>query len=168
MKLMEPSLFKLMEAERQNAKLVGDLKSLNLQKVTLEEQLKDAVTAKDKVDGDLKIAEKNLDALRQKKDEEVGALQGRVKELESEVTKLKVSVASEKTRADRAKERIPTLEKECDDNAEDAKAAVGATKGVLKAQLAVLLPEFDSSQIGFLKEIVDGKVVDISMDPPPS
>ncbi|MED6155431.1 hypothetical protein PIB30_005283 [Stylosanthes scabra] len=145
MKSMEPSVFKLLEVERLNTKLVGDLKSLNLQKVTLEEQLKDAVTAKDKVYGDLKVAKKNLEALRQKKDEEVEVLQGRVKELESEVTELKVSVASEKTRADRAEERIPTLEKERDDNAEDAKAVVAATEGVLRAQLVILLPEFDGS-----------------------
>ncbi|MED6109230.1 hypothetical protein PIB30_031546 [Stylosanthes scabra] len=145
-----------MEAERQNTKLAGDLKSLNLQKVSLEEQLKIAVSAKDKVDGDLKIAEKNLEALKQKKDKEVGILQGRVKELESEI------------RADRAEGRIPMLEKEHDDNAEDAKAAVATTEGVLRAQLAILLPGFDSSQIEFLKEIIDGKVVDIPMDPPPS
>ncbi|MED6175069.1 hypothetical protein PIB30_075026 [Stylosanthes scabra] len=157
MKSMEPSLFKLMEAERQNTKLVGDLKSLNLQKVALEEQLKDAALAKDKAEADLKAAEKNLETLRQKRDEEVGALQGRAKELESEVTELKISVASEKTRANRAQERIPTLEKERDDNAEDAKAAVAATEGVLRAQLDVLLPEFDSPKSDFSRKLLMGR-----------
>ncbi|MED6191652.1 hypothetical protein PIB30_002462 [Stylosanthes scabra] len=168
MKPVEPRLTMMDETERHNQRLVEDFKALNFQKVVLEEQLKDGAKGKDKVDGDLKAAEKNLEVLKQKKDEEVAVLQGRVKRLESEVTKLIDFVASEKIRADRAEESIPILEKECDDNAEDAKDAVAATEGVLKAQLAVLLPEFNSSQIGFFKEIVDGKVVDLLMDPPPS
>ncbi|MED6137885.1 hypothetical protein PIB30_069171 [Stylosanthes scabra] len=157
MKSVEPRLTMMDEAERHNQRLVGDLKVVNLQKVVLEEQLKDAAKAKDKAEGDLKVAEKNLEVLQQKKDEEAATLQGRVKELESEVLKLKDFVTAEKARADRAEGKIPDLEKQRDDNAEDAKAAMAATEGVLKAQLAVLLPEFDVSQIGFFKEIVDGK-----------
>ncbi|MED6133026.1 hypothetical protein PIB30_024551 [Stylosanthes scabra] len=168
MKSVEPRLTMADEAERHNQRLVGDLKALNLQKVVLEEQLKDVAVAKKKVDGDLKAAEKNLEVLKQKKDEEAAVLQGRIKELESEVTNLKDSVAAEKARAERSEEKILILEKQRDDNAEDAKAAVTATEGVLKAQLAVLVPDFDVSRIGFLKEIVDCQVVDISMDPPPS
>ncbi|MED6167326.1 hypothetical protein PIB30_001749 [Stylosanthes scabra] len=106
--------------------------------------------------------------LQKKKDEEVATLQGRVKELESEVQKLRDSVTAEKARADLAEEKIPGLEKQRDENAEDAKAAVAVTEGVLKAQLAVLIPEFDTSQISFFKEVVDGKVMDIQMNPPPS
>ncbi|MED6156877.1 hypothetical protein PIB30_018448 [Stylosanthes scabra] len=140
MKSVEPRLTMMDEAERHNQRLVGDLKSLNLQKVVLEEQLKDAVAAKEKVEGDLKSAEKNLEVLKQKNEEEVATFQGRVKELEFER----------------------------DDNTEDAMAVMAATEGVLKVQLAVLIPEFDVSQIGFFKEIVDGKVVDLPMDPPPS
>ncbi|MED6141218.1 hypothetical protein PIB30_101084 [Stylosanthes scabra] len=158
MKSVEPRLVMMGEAERYNQRLVGDLKALNLQKVVLEEQLKDVVAAKDKAEGDLKT----------KKDAEVATLWDRINKLESEVKDLKDFVAAEKVRADRAEEKIPVLEKQRDDNAEDAKVAVTATKGVLKAQLAVLVPEFDVSQIGFLKEVVDGKVVDIAMDPPPS
>ncbi|MED6216740.1 hypothetical protein PIB30_010775 [Stylosanthes scabra] len=166
MKSVEPRLTMMDEAERHNQRLVGDLKALNLQKVVLEEQLKDAAAAKDKAEEDLKTAGKNLEVLQQKKDEETAILQGRIKELESEVTKLKDSVAAEKAHADRAEKEIPILEKQRDDNAEDAKVTVAATEGVLKAQLAVLIPEFDVSQIGFLKEVLDGKVVDLPMDPP--
>ncbi|MED6217651.1 hypothetical protein PIB30_019601 [Stylosanthes scabra] len=154
MKSVEPRLNMMDEAERHNQRLVGDLKVLNLQKVVLEEQLKDAAAAKGKAEEDLKTAGKNLE--------------GRIKELEFEVTNLKDSVAAEKARADRAEKEILILEKQRDDNAEDAKAAVAATEGVLKAQLAVLILEFDVSQIGFLKEVVDGKVVDLPMDPPPT
>ncbi|MED6207930.1 hypothetical protein PIB30_040175 [Stylosanthes scabra] len=167
-KSVEPRLTMMDEAERRNQRMVGDLKALNLQKVVLEEQLKDATAAKEKLEGDLKSFEKNLEVLRQKKYEEVAAVQSRVKELESEVQKLKDSVASEKARADLAEGKIPTLEKQRDENAEDAKAAVAANEGVLKAQLVVLVPNFDTSQIGFFKEVVDGKVVDIRMDSPPS
>ncbi|MED6142961.1 hypothetical protein PIB30_002248 [Stylosanthes scabra] len=145
MKSVEPRLTMIDEAERHNQRLVGDLKALNLQKVLLEEQLKDAAAAKGKVEDDLKTVGKNLEVLQQKKDEGTATLQGRIKELESEVTSLKDSVAAEKARADRAEKKIPVLEKQRDDNAEDAKAAVAATEGVLKAQLAVLIPDFDVS-----------------------
>ncbi|MED6171908.1 hypothetical protein PIB30_045305 [Stylosanthes scabra] len=159
MKSVEPRLTMMDEAKRHNQRLVGDLKALNLQKVVLEEQLKDATAAKEKVEGDLKSAEKNLEVLKQKKDEEIATVQGRVKELESEVQKLKDSVAAEKARADLAEGKIPGLEKQRDENTEDAKAAVAATEGVLKAQLTVLIPEFDTSQIIFFKEVVDGKFI---------
>ncbi|MED6109380.1 hypothetical protein PIB30_033076 [Stylosanthes scabra] len=157
MKSVKPRLTMMDEAERHNQRLVGDLKAFNLQKVVLEEKLKDAAAAKEKLEGNLKSAEKNLEVLRQKKDEEVATVQGQIKELESEVQKLKDAVVAEKARADLAEGRIPTLEKQRDENAEDAKAAVAATEGVLKAQLAILIPEFDTSQISFFKEVVDGK-----------
>ncbi|MED6204207.1 hypothetical protein PIB30_006963 [Stylosanthes scabra] len=168
MKSVEPRLTMMDKAERHNQRLVGDLKALNLQNVVLEEQLKDAAAAKEKLEGDLKSAEKNLEVLRQKKDEEVATVQGRIMELESEVQKLKDSVVAEKARADLAEGKIPALEKQRDENTEDAKAAVAATEVVLNARLAVLIPDFDTSQISFFKEVVNGKVVDIQMDPPPS
>ncbi|MED6224648.1 hypothetical protein PIB30_086183 [Stylosanthes scabra] len=34
---------------------------------------------------------------------------------------------------------------------------VSATEGTLKAQLTILVPDFDTSQISFVKDIVDGK-----------
>ncbi|MED6206992.1 hypothetical protein PIB30_031668 [Stylosanthes scabra] len=168
MKSVEPRLIMMDEVEGHNQRLVGDLKALNLQKMVLEEQLKDVTAAKGKAEEDLKGVEKNLEVLKQKKEEEIATFQGRIKELESEVLKLKDSVVAEKARADVAEGKIPGLEKQRDENAEDAKAAVTATEAVLKAQLAVLIPEFDVSRIGFFKEIVDGQVVDIPMDPPPS
>ncbi|MED6145005.1 hypothetical protein PIB30_020818 [Stylosanthes scabra] len=168
LKSVEPRLTMMDEAERHNQRLVGDMKALNLQKTVLEEQLKEATVAKGKAEEGLKSAEKNLEVLRARKDEEISSFQGRIKELESEVLKLKDSVATEKARADAAEGKIPVLEKQRDENAEDAKAAIAATEGVLKEQLAVLILDFDVSRIGFLKEIVDGQVVDISMDPPPS
>ncbi|MED6143728.1 hypothetical protein PIB30_008675 [Stylosanthes scabra] len=168
MKSVEPRLTMMDEAERHNQRLVGDLKALNLQKMVLEEQLKDVTAAKGKAEEDLKGVEKNLEVLKKKKEEEIATFQGRIKELESEVLRLKDSVVAEKARADVAEGKIPELEKQRDDNPEDAKAVVAATEEFLKEQLAVLIPDFDVSRIGFFKEIVDGQVVDIPMDPPPS
>ncbi|MED6194395.1 hypothetical protein PIB30_028148 [Stylosanthes scabra] len=111
MKSVEPRLTMMGEAERYNQRLVGDLKALNLRKVVLEEQLKDVVAAKDKAEGDLKTAGKNLEVLQQKKDAEVANLRDRIKELESEVKDLKDSVAVKKVCADCAEEKIPVLEK---------------------------------------------------------
>ncbi|MED6211877.1 hypothetical protein PIB30_077807 [Stylosanthes scabra] len=163
---MEPCLTMLDEAERQNSKLVGDLKALNLQKVFLEEQVAEVAKVKEKLEGDLKSAEKNFESLRKDRDGEITRLQLREKELEFEVGRLKGLVADEKARADRSRSSISDLEKECIDLAEDAKGAVAATETALKAQLAILLPDFDSSQIGFFQDIVDGKVVDLPVDRP--
>ncbi|MED6147127.1 hypothetical protein PIB30_041151 [Stylosanthes scabra] len=58
MKSVEPRLTMMDKTDRKNRKHVGDLKALNLQKVVLEEQLVDAAKAKEKVDGDVKTAEK--------------------------------------------------------------------------------------------------------------
>ncbi|MED6133062.1 hypothetical protein PIB30_024896 [Stylosanthes scabra] len=162
MKSVEPRLTMMDEAERHNQRLVGDMKALNLQKTVLEEQLKEATVAKGKAEEGLKSMEKNLEVLRARKDEEISAFQGRIKELESEVLKLKDSLAAEKARADVAEGKIPVLEKQRDENVEDAKAAIAATEGVLKEQLAVLIPDFDVSRIGFLKEIVDGQLRGLS------
>ncbi|MED6124419.1 hypothetical protein PIB30_058718 [Stylosanthes scabra] len=71
-------------------------------------------------------------------------------------------VAEEKVRADLAEVSASELQKQCEELAEDAKMVVSATEGALKAQLAILVPDFDISQIGFFKDIVDGKVIDPS------
>ncbi|MED6157990.1 hypothetical protein PIB30_028700 [Stylosanthes scabra] len=168
MKSVEPRLTMKDEAERHNQRLISDLKALNLQKMVLEEQLKDVTAAKGKAEEDLKGVEKNLEVLKQKKEEGIATFQGWIKELELELLKLKDSVVAEKACVGFAEGKIPGLEKQRDDNGEDAKAAVAATEGVPKAQLTVLIPKFDVSRIGFFKEIVDGQVVDIPMDPPPS
>ncbi|MED6212825.1 hypothetical protein PIB30_087213 [Stylosanthes scabra] len=121
MKSMEARLTIAEEIERLNAKLLGDAKTLNLQKMVLEEEKADAIRAKLKAEEDLKAL--------------IASDFGR-----------RVSVAD--------------LQKQCEDLAEDAKGAVAATEGALKAQLAILLPDFDTDQISFFKDIVDGKVVD--------
>ncbi|MED6190203.1 hypothetical protein PIB30_103494 [Stylosanthes scabra] len=133
MKSVEPRLSIAEELERRNARLLADAKTLSLQKMVLEEEKVDAVQAKLKVEEDLKVVK---------------------------VEKFRGLAAEEKVRADLAEASAADLQKQCEDLAEDAKAAVAATEGALKAQLAVLLPDFDTDQISFFKDIMDGKVVD--------
>ncbi|MED6141772.1 hypothetical protein PIB30_106837 [Stylosanthes scabra] len=78
----------------------------------------------------------------------------------AEVERFRGLAVEEKVRADLVEASAAGLQQQCEDLAEDAKAAVAATEGALKAQLAILLPDFDTDQISFFKDIVDGKVVD--------
>ncbi|MED6163838.1 hypothetical protein PIB30_083898, partial [Stylosanthes scabra] len=160
MKSVEPRLSIAEELERRNARLFADAKTLSLQKMVLEEEKVDAVQEKLKVEEDLKVVKVELEELEREKDAEADRFRRREEGLQAEVEKFRGLVAEEKVRADLAEASAADLQKQCEDLAEDAKAAVGATEGALKAQLAVLLPDFDTDQISFFKDIVDGKVVD--------
>ncbi|MED6221205.1 hypothetical protein PIB30_052283 [Stylosanthes scabra] len=157
MKSVEPRLTIAEEAERLNTKLLGDAKALNLQKMVLEEEKADAIRAKLKVEEDLKA---ELEKSEREKNIEVDRLRRREEELLAEVEKFRDLASEKKVRADLAEASSADLHKQCEDLAEDAKAVVAATEGALKAQLAILLPDFDTDQISFFKDIVDGKVVD--------
>ncbi|MED6149395.1 hypothetical protein PIB30_061976 [Stylosanthes scabra] len=150
---VEPRLTVADEVERQNAKLLGDLKVLGLQKLVVEEEKADAVAVKLKAEEELKSTKTKLETLAKEKDQEIERLKLREVELISKAEEFRGLVAEEKVRANLA---------ECKELAEDAKMAMSATEGALKAQLAILVPDFDTSQIGFFKDIVDGKVVDPS------
>ncbi|MED6126451.1 hypothetical protein PIB30_078593 [Stylosanthes scabra] len=149
MKPVEPRLSIAEELERRNARLLADAKMLSLQKM-----------AKLKVEEDLKVVKVELEVLEREKDAEVDRFRRREEGLQAEVEKFRGLAAEEKVRADLAEASAADLQKQCEDLAEDAKAAVAATEGALKAQLAVLLSDFDTDQISFFKDIVDGKVVD--------
>ncbi|MED6200435.1 hypothetical protein PIB30_085066 [Stylosanthes scabra] len=160
LKSMEPHLTIAEETERLNAKLLGDAKTLNLQKMVLEEEKADAIRAKLKAEEDLKALKAEMETLEKEKGAEIDRLRRREEEFLAEVEKFRGSAAEEKVRADLAAASVADLQKQCEDLAEDAKGAVAATEGALKAQLAILLPDFDTDQISFFKDIVDGKVVD--------
>ncbi|MED6160223.1 hypothetical protein PIB30_049315 [Stylosanthes scabra] len=160
MKSVEPRSTIAEEAERLNTKLLGDAKALNLQKMVLEEEKADAIRAKLKVEEDLKALKAELEKSEREKNIEVDRLRRREEELLAEVEKFRGLASEEKVRADLVEASAADLQKQCEDLTEDAKAAVAATEGALKAQLAVLLPDFDTDQISFFKDIVDGKVVD--------
>ncbi|MED6173215.1 hypothetical protein PIB30_057150 [Stylosanthes scabra] len=160
MKSVEPRLSITEEVERRNARLLADAKTLNLQKMVLEEEKVDAVRAKLKAEEDLKAVKAELEKLEREKNAEADRFQRREEGFQAEVEKFRGLAAEEKLRADLAEASVADLQKQCEDLAEDAKAAVAATEGALKAQLAILLPDFDTDQISFFKDIVDGKVVD--------
>ncbi|MED6184482.1 hypothetical protein PIB30_047804 [Stylosanthes scabra] len=143
LKSIEPHLTVADEVERRNEKLVGDVKVLNLQKVVLEEEEADAIAAELKAEEDFKLAGTALEALRKEKDEEIERLKHREADLVSEAERLRGLVAEEKVRADLSEIFMSELKKQCEELVEDAKAAVSATKGALKAQLAILAPDFD-------------------------
>ncbi|MED6189020.1 hypothetical protein PIB30_091547 [Stylosanthes scabra] len=136
LKSVEPCLTVADVVERRNNKLLGDLKALNLQKVALEGRR-------------LRLLRRNSRSKRTSK-------------LVFEAERLRGLVAKEKVRADLAEVSVSELHKQCEELAEDAKAAVSAIESALKAQLVILVPYFDSSQIGFFKDIIDGKVMNPS------
>ncbi|MED6172351.1 hypothetical protein PIB30_049316 [Stylosanthes scabra] len=160
MKSVEPRSTIAEEAERLNAKLLGDAKTLNLQKMVLEEEKADAIRAKLKAEEDLKALKAELITSEREKGADIDRLRRREEGFLAEVEKFWGLAAEEKVRADLAEASVADLHQQCEDLAEDAKGAVAATEGALKAQLAILLPDFDTDQISFFKDIVDGKVVD--------
>ncbi|MED6149429.1 hypothetical protein PIB30_062285 [Stylosanthes scabra] len=103
-----------------------------------------------------------LEDFTKEKDGEIERLKRREEEMASEVERLRGLVAEERVRADLFEVSISELQKQCEELTEDAKATILATERALKAQLVILAPDFDSSQISFFKDIVDGKVVDPS------
>ncbi|MED6172668.1 hypothetical protein PIB30_052193 [Stylosanthes scabra] len=162
LKSIKPRLTVADKVGRRNEKLQGDLKVLNLQKVVLKEQKAEAIAAQLKAEEYLRSARAALEALKKEKDEEVGSLKRRELELISKGERLRGLVTEERVRADLSEVSVSELQKQCEDLIADAKAAVAATEGALKAQLAILVPDFDTDQISFFKDIVDGKVVDPS------
>ncbi|MED6177613.1 hypothetical protein PIB30_099812 [Stylosanthes scabra] len=159
---VEPRLTIAEEAERRNAKLLGDAKTLNLQKMVLEEEKADAIWAKLKAEEDLKALKAELETLEREKGAEIDCLRRQEEGFLAKVKKFLGLVAEEKVRADLAKVSMSELQKQCEDLAEDAKGAIAATEGALKAQLAILVPDFNTDQISFFKDIMDNKIVDSS------
>ncbi|MED6164039.1 hypothetical protein PIB30_085835 [Stylosanthes scabra] len=126
---VEPSLAIADAVECRNAKSLGDAKALNQQKVALEEEKAEAIRAKLRAEEDLKASNARFRGL----------------------------VIEEKVQADLAEVLVSELQKQCEDLTEDSNGAVAATEGALKAQLAILVPDFDTNRISFFKDIVDGK-----------
>ncbi|MED6127656.1 hypothetical protein PIB30_090058 [Stylosanthes scabra] len=100
MKLVEPRLTIADEAERRNAKLLGDMKLLNLQKVVVEKERAEAMQANLKAEGDLKSALAQFRLFEKEKDAEIECLRARELELISEVGHLKCLATEEKSRVD--------------------------------------------------------------------
>ncbi|MED6194620.1 hypothetical protein PIB30_030246 [Stylosanthes scabra] len=149
---MEPPMTIAEETERRNAKLLGDAKTLNLQKMVLEEEKANAIRVKLKAEEDLKALKTEMETLEREKGAEIDHLRRREEGFLVEVEKFWGLAAEEKVRADLAEESVSELQKQCEDLAEDAKGVVASTEGDFKAQLAILVPDFNTDQISFFKD----------------
>ncbi|MED6167110.1 hypothetical protein PIB30_115943, partial [Stylosanthes scabra] len=65
-----------------------------------------------------------------------------------------------KAHADKAEASLAESERSHDEVVRMAEDFVVATERALKDQISLLLPDFDVSQLGAFKVIVDGKIVD--------
>ncbi|MED6189165.1 hypothetical protein PIB30_093166 [Stylosanthes scabra] len=137
MKSTEPRLTVPDQWENSCSKLMGDLKLLNLQKVEVEKE-------------------------KWRPDKKIERLKGRETDMILEVVGLKKRVEDEKIWVDKAEASMTESEKEGQELIQRGQAPIAATEGALKAQISLLLLEFDASQLGAFKIIVDGKIVDPS------
>ncbi|MED6148320.1 hypothetical protein PIB30_052047 [Stylosanthes scabra] len=96
MKSVEPRLTIAEEAKRLNAKLLGDAKALNLQKMVLEEEKADAIRAKLKAEEDLKALKAEMETLGKERGAEIDRLRRREEGLLAEVEKFRGSATKEK------------------------------------------------------------------------
>ncbi|MED6221061.1 hypothetical protein PIB30_050851 [Stylosanthes scabra] len=102
MKSVEPRLTIADEAERRNAKLLGDAKALNQQKVALEEEKAEAIRVRLRAEEDLKASNARLEILGKEKDDEINHLRRQEKELLAEVERFRGLAIEEKFQADLA------------------------------------------------------------------
>ncbi|MED6196033.1 hypothetical protein PIB30_043450 [Stylosanthes scabra] len=153
MKSIEPRLMAADQWEGGCVKLNGDLKALNLQRIEAE---------KEKLaEGDLKSLSGKLEALEREKAQEAERRKDREAELDREIQDLQNSVSEEKARVDKAEASLAESEKGREELVRIVEDSVVATERALKDQVSLLHPEFDISQLGAFKVIVDGKIVDI-------
>ncbi|MED6223015.1 hypothetical protein PIB30_069952 [Stylosanthes scabra] len=157
----EPRLTAADQWEGRCVKLNGDLKALNLQMVEAEKEKLAAEQAKVKAESDLKSLPGKLEALRKERDQETERRKDREAELGREIQDLRNLVSDEKARADKAEASLVELEKDREELVQMAEDSVVATERALKAQVSLLLSNFDVSQLGAFEVIVDGKIVDL-------
>ncbi|MED6166970.1 hypothetical protein PIB30_114651, partial [Stylosanthes scabra] len=101
-----------------------------------------------------------LEVLEREKVQEAERRKDRESELEGEIRDLRKSVSDEKAHADKAEASLAESERSHDEVVRMAEDFVVATERALKDQISLLLPDFDVSQLGAFKVIVDGKIVD--------
>ncbi|MED6197574.1 hypothetical protein PIB30_057708 [Stylosanthes scabra] len=161
MKSIEPRLLAADQWEGRCVKLNGDLKALNLQRIEAEKEKLAAEQARARIEGDLKSLSGKLEALEREKAQEAERRKDREAELEMEIRGLRKSVSEEKARADNAEASSAESERSHEEVVRMAEDSVAMTERALKDQISLLLPEFDVSQLGAYKVIVDGEIVDL-------
>ncbi|MED6165287.1 hypothetical protein PIB30_098151 [Stylosanthes scabra] len=161
MKSIEPRLMAADQWESRCVKLNGNLKALNLQRIEAEKKKWVAEQARVKAEGDLKFLSGKLEALEKEKVQEAERRKDWEAELDQEIQDLRKSISEQKARADKAEASLAESEKGREELVRIAEDSVVATERALKDQVSLLLPEFDVSQLGAFKVIVDGKIVDL-------
>ncbi|MED6165199.1 hypothetical protein PIB30_097311 [Stylosanthes scabra] len=152
MKSIEPRLTATEQWENRCAKLNGDLKMLNLQKIQDEKERAEAEQAKLKAEGDLKSVSDNLKTLKKERDLEIERRKDKETELDQEIRDLQKLAWDEKARADKAEASLGESEKGRLELVQMAQDSVAVTERALKAQISSLLPDFDVSQLGAFKD----------------
>ncbi|MED6186129.1 hypothetical protein PIB30_063887 [Stylosanthes scabra] len=161
MKSIEPRLMAADQWEGQCVKLNGDLKALDLQRIEVEKGKLVAEQARVKAEGNMKSLSLKLEALEREKVQEAERQKDRESELEGEIWDLRKSVSDEKARADKAEASLAESERSHEEVVRMAEDSAVATERALKDQISLLLPDFNVSQLGAFKVIVDGKIVDL-------
>ncbi|MED6185732.1 hypothetical protein PIB30_059888 [Stylosanthes scabra] len=146
MKSIEPRLTVADQWESRSVKLNGDLKALNLQKVEAKKEKAKAERAK---------------ALEKEKNLKVERRKDREAEPDREIQGLRKLASDEKACADKAEVSLSESERGREELIRMAQDSVFATERALKAQISLLLLDFDITQLGAFKVIVDGKIVDL-------
>ncbi|MED6127045.1 hypothetical protein PIB30_084339 [Stylosanthes scabra] len=160
MKSIEPRLMAADQWEGRCIKLNGNLKALDLQRIEANKGKLVAEQARVKAEGDLKSLSGKLEVLEREKVQEAERRKNRESELEGEIRDLRKSVSDEKARADKAEASLAESERSHDEVVRMAEDSVVATERALKDQISLLLLDFDVSQLGAFKVIVDGKIMD--------
>ncbi|MED6125990.1 hypothetical protein PIB30_073933 [Stylosanthes scabra] len=161
MKSIEPRLSAANQWENRCANLNGDLKMLNLQKIEAEKNRAEAKQAKLKAMGDLNSVSDNLKTLEKERDLEIERRKDKEAELDQEIRDLRKLASDEKARADKAEASLGESERGRLELVQIAQDSVVMTERALKAQISLLLPDFDVSQLEAFKVIIDGKIVDL-------
>ncbi|MED6226378.1 hypothetical protein PIB30_103102 [Stylosanthes scabra] len=145
MKSTEPRLTAADEWENRCAKLNGYLKALNLLKIEAKREKVEAERLKLKAEDDLKSVSDNLKVLEREKNLEAERRRDREAELDQEIQDLQKLVSDDKARADKAEASLAESERGCEELVQMAQDSVAATERALKAQVSLLLPNFNVS-----------------------
>ncbi|MED6120093.1 hypothetical protein PIB30_017720 [Stylosanthes scabra] len=160
LKSVEPRLTMADHWERRCTQLTGEMKLLDQRRADLEKEKVGAEAAKSQAEKDLEVSLK----AGKEKDAEVQCLKDREVNLSTELESLRKQVSDEKARADKAEASFTAAEAGRQQVLKLAENAVKETENALKEQILVLAPEFNVSLLGAFKEVVDGRIVDPSLE----
>ncbi|XP_015955677.1 intracellular protein transport protein USO1-like [Arachis duranensis] len=154
---MESLRRRLESSGKANNELKSEVETLREQLTQLNEKLDAAEKKATAAEKKTATAEKKL----KDSDATVSRLVEREMTLESQVGAAQKRVAEMEKEKQAVEAELATWKAKYKDVVKQGKGAILATEEALKAQVKVIAPEFDTSAIGVLKVIQDGKVVDV-------